>query len=267
MRTAWGSCRWTQMSFLISWPHKGLFISPTPWIFIVQAIGLIPLEGPNCEFKGLMTRAYEWPPASALRVTHWLLLSCFYPDGVTAGLSGYCRPSGCIVSFRPICISAIRGDFLSSLSTGCRGHRRNRGGAFGRSTYSTCPAQGRQVDCTVQGWQSRREEPSIAWVLLRVSQWSHPLGYCLQQFILSWYQDHISFLYFNIGNRKGKKKYKNQLKYSFVVQLLSYFWLFVTSWTTTHQGSLSFTISQSLLSFMSIESVMPFLPHAFTLLE
>ena len=33
--------------------------------------------------------------------------------------------------------------------------------------------------------------------------------------------------------------------------------LFVTPWTAAHQASLSFTISQSLLTLMSIESVMP----------
>ena len=32
----------------------------------------------------------------------------------------------------------------------------------------------------------------------------------------------------------------------------------VTSWTTAHQASLSFTISWSLIKLMSIESVMPF---------
>ena len=41
------------------------------------------------------------------------------------------------------------------------------------------------------------------------------------------------------------------------VQLLSYIQLFVTPWTVALQASLSFTISQSLLKFMSIESVMP----------
>ena len=40
-------------------------------------------------------------------------------------------------------------------------------------------------------------------------------------------------------------------------QSLSYVQLFVTPWTAAHQASLSFTISQSLLKFMSIESVMP----------
>ena len=43
----------------------------------------------------------------------------------------------------------------------------------------------------------------------------------------------------------------------FFFQSLSCVWLFVTPWTATHQASLSFTISWSLLKFMSIESVMP----------
>ena len=41
------------------------------------------------------------------------------------------------------------------------------------------------------------------------------------------------------------------------VQLLSRVWLFATAWTAAHQASLSITISQSLLKFMSIESVIP----------
>ena len=41
-----------------------------------------------------------------------------------------------------------------------------------------------------------------------------------------------------------------------VVQLLSHVWLFVTPWTTAHQASLPFTISESLLKLMSFELVM-----------
>ena len=41
-----------------------------------------------------------------------------------------------------------------------------------------------------------------------------------------------------------------------VVQLFSHVWFFAIPWTAAHQASLSFTISQSLLKFMSIESVM-----------
>ena len=43
-----------------------------------------------------------------------------------------------------------------------------------------------------------------------------------------------------------------------VVQSLSHVQLFVTLWTAAHQASLSFTICQSLLTFMLIESVMLF---------
>ena len=42
----------------------------------------------------------------------------------------------------------------------------------------------------------------------------------------------------------------------FIVQLLSHVRLFETPWTAAHQASLSFTISQTLLRFMSIESNM-----------
>ena len=40
-----------------------------------------------------------------------------------------------------------------------------------------------------------------------------------------------------------------------IVQSLSHVWLFVTQWTAVCQAYLSFTISQSLLKFMSIELV------------
>ena len=42
-----------------------------------------------------------------------------------------------------------------------------------------------------------------------------------------------------------------------VVQSLSCVELFVTLWTAAHQPSLSFTISQSLLKFISIELIIP----------
>ena len=41
-----------------------------------------------------------------------------------------------------------------------------------------------------------------------------------------------------------------------VVQMLSRVWLSTVPWTAAHQASRSFTISQSLLKFMSTESVM-----------
>ena len=49
-----------------------------------------------------------------------------------------------------------------------------------------------------------------------------------------------------------------QRNWKLVVQSLSCAWLFVTLWTAARQVSPSFAISQSLLRFTSIESVMPF---------
>ena len=46
-----------------------------------------------------------------------------------------------------------------------------------------------------------------------------------------------------------------------VFQLLSCVKLFASPWTATHQDSLSFTISESLLKLMSIESVIPYNHH------
>ena len=43
-----------------------------------------------------------------------------------------------------------------------------------------------------------------------------------------------------------------------VVQSLSHVQFFVTSWTAAHQAHLSFSISWTLLKFMSIEPVMPY---------
>ena len=47
------------------------------------------------------------------------------------------------------------------------------------------------------------------------------------------------------------------LPFIVVVQLLCWIQLFATPWTAAHQASLSFTISQNLFKFISIESEMP----------
>ena len=52
-------------------------------------------------------------------------------------------------------------------------------------------------------------------------------------------------------------RYFSMLITTVVLWLLSHVQLFVTPGTAAHQASLSFTISQSLLKLMSIESVMP----------
>ena len=52
------------------------------------------------------------------------------------------------------------------------------------------------------------------------------------------------------------QKLEHTINMVVVVQLLSHVQLFVTPWSEAHHVSLSFTISQRLLKFMSIESVM-----------
>ena len=51
--------------------------------------------------------------------------------------------------------------------------------------------------------------------------------------------------------------FKSYSVFAVVVQWLSYVWLFVTPWTAAPQAHLSFTASQGVLKFMSVESVMP----------
>ena len=57
-------------------------------------------------------------------------------------------------------------------------------------------------------------------------------------------------------NTNSRLHPKVLLGVSVVVQLLSCLRLFVTPWTAAHQASLFFTISQSLLSLMSVELMM-----------
>ena len=80
---------------------------------------------------------------------------------------------------------------------------------------------------------------------------------------LNFLRDYILFTAkTKINDNSDKKKNKNNewvefLERIVVVQSLSGVRLFATPWTAAHQASLSFTISQSLLKLMSIESVMP----------
>ena len=63
----------------------------------------------------------------------------------------------------------------------------------------------------------------------------------------------IFFIFFRYKTEIGWQIYKTNLRLLFSHCV----WLFVTTWTVAHQASRSFTISQSLLKLMSIESVIP----------
>ena len=74
------------------------------------------------------------------------------------------------------------------------------------------------------------------------------------------YYYQTSFLYFTrvSVSWEGRTALSAVFIRLFVVQFLSLVWLFAwTAWTAAHQASLSFTIFQSLLKLMSIESMMP----------
>ena len=64
----------------------------------------------------------------------------------------------------------------------------------------------------------------------------------------------VSQLLFPLLENSGQ--WQHQLV-AVVVQSLGHVWLFVTSWTVSHQASLSFTIFWSLLKLMSTKFVMP----------
>ena len=77
--------------------------------------------------------------------------------------------------------------------------------------------------------------------------------YCLGYY---WFI-HYAIIYFYRGFKIRRFFVWIRLVAVVIVQSLSCFWLFAAPWTATRQPSLSFTISQSLLKLMSIESVMP----------
>ena len=76
---------------------------------------------------------------------------------------------------------------------------------------------------------------------------------------MGFHQMNKSFLPMFLIKKDGGLAYRQRLclTASVVVQSLSHVRLFATPWTTARQPSPSFTISQSLLKLMSIESVMP----------
>ena len=56
----------------------------------------------------------------------------------------------------------------------------------------------------------------------------------------------------------AQQKLTQHCRAAIVVQSLSRVWLSATPWTAARQASLRFTVSETLLKLMSIESVMPF---------
>ena len=71
------------------------------------------------------------------------------------------------------------------------------------------------------------------------------------------YHNNDTHLHYEIRKKKARHYFVQAGNVHLVfVQSLSCGWFFATPWTTARQASLSFTMSQSLLKFMSSESVM-----------
>ena len=76
-------------------------------------------------------------------------------------------------------------------------------------------------------------------------------------------QNFVNVIYILMSVRRQKSNISDPeyivtgIAIAVVVQLLSHVLLSATPWTTARQTSLSFTIFQSLLKLMSIESMMP----------
>ena len=110
-------------------------------------------------------------------------------------------------------------------------------------------------------WRKQFEMLTITLLLWQVYEW---LFLFLVFDIFSIFSQHVLileqkkwnalFLITQLG-KEAKEWLWNQV--FVVVQSLSHVWLFETPWTAAHQASLSFTVSQSLLKLMCIESVMP----------
>ena len=84
--------------------------------------------------------------------------------------------------------------------------------------------------------------------LTHMNMWQKQCGYqyhaCMKIKLISSYQEKSLSIF-------------SKTQHTLVVQSFSCVWLFVTPWTAALQASLSFPLSRSFLTFISIESMMP----------
>ena len=72
----------------------------------------------------------------------------------------------------------------------------------------------------------------------------------------SWEGNGNPLQYSFLGNLTDRGVWRATVHVVVVIESLNYVWFFATPWTAAHQASLFFTISWSLLKFISTESVM-----------
>ena len=90
-------------------------------------------------------------------------------------------------------------------------------------------------------WEERLRKKGILW-LIRIVIWQKPTQNC-------------KAIFYQLKKKQTGNLY-SLTNFVIAVQSLSCVWLFATLWTAVCQASLHSTISRSLLSFMSTESVL-----------
>ena len=120
------------------------------------------------------------------------------------------------------------------------------------------------TDCSMASFPCPSLSPEVCSNSGQLSQWCYliisssvtPFSFCLQSFPASG-SFPMSQLFPSGGQCIGASVSASVFPMNVFVQSLSLVWLFLTPWTAAIQASLSFTMSQSLFKFMSIESMMP----------
>ena len=104
-------------------------------------------------------------------------------------------------------------------------------------------------------WNSVLTEHPLFAKSCNLGSWSRYLTLCLS-FLTCKVRLRNTYLIGAVMRIRGVNIAKYLTQGLFVVQLLSPVWLFAIPWTAACQASLSFTVSWSLLKFMSIELVL-----------
>ena len=209
LKIASDSCRQTQMSLHISQPTRALFIPSTPWLSIVQGTGLISLEQPSCQCKRLRVRG-SWVIICQIILSsaHWLLW--FVPTSIQmVSVLGWLLPQSMWVDGFLWIHLCTRNQWKFSFFPLCRvkGPPQEGGWSIWKICvlyFSSSGKAGGHVPKTAWGGgfdclgPAHGSNGSTSGHILLIT-FSNSLR-------LSWYWDHVSFLYFNLGKGKGKKE-------------------------------------------------------------
>lgn len=140
-RTAPGSYKWTQMSFHISWSHKGSLVIIYPSNSHCLKLKVNSFRTAQLSCKELMARVYEWSPAT-LNLAHCLIWFILVSIQIVSVLGWMVTAVhlGTLPLTKPTCIPGISYSFptpylgITGTATGIGPEM------FGKYTYSTRPS-------------------------------------------------------------------------------------------------------------------------------